>query len=86
MASQTESDRENEMEAGDSEQSTINAPTKEKEVEGDNAAAEELNDEQPADEYPHGVVLAFIIIAIIFSVFLLALDQVSNKIAQIPPK
>lgn len=67
-----------EMEPGASETSTIQAPI-------DDDKGGEVNDEKvgedgaPAEiDYPQGLRLVIVLLAIVFSVFLLALDQVSR--------
>jgi hypothetical protein len=76
-----------EMETGTSDESTITAQAEENKVETDDSTLEGRNNELPATEYPHGLRLIIVIMAIIFSVFLLALDQVSSRnLLNLPPE
>jgi len=69
---------EKEKELGASDESTMTGPT-EKEIDSGNISIEGETAEPPAEgEYPSGIRLAFVLLAIVFSVFLLALDQVSK--------
>lgn len=64
-----------EMDVGTSDESTITNPTdKEKEVE---------NTADVTPDYPQGLRLVVVLVAIVFSVFLLALDQVSTENPQL---
>ncbi len=75
--SDVESERK-EMDAGPSDESTITAMTEKENATGDNTLEERAAEENSVtSEYPRGFRLAVVIIAIIFCVLLLAVDQVS---------
>ena len=82
MAMQTDSNFENkERKTRSSEESTINVPIGDKEIETKNGTDAEQSNEEAEMEYPHGVRLIVLVLAIVFSVFMLALDQVCRSIS-----
>lgn len=65
------------MDAGPSDESTITARTEKENETGDNTSEERTAESPVTSEYPHGFRLVIVLLAIIFCVLLLALDQVS---------
>lgn len=69
-----------------SDESTMTGPTEKDLDSGDISTVGETPETPTENEYPSGIRLVFVLLAIVFSVFLLALDQVSKPNPQISRK